>query len=129
MRLWPVAMAGESVVHNTNRPNRAPVGACRAPTGVRTQPGSPLPLLWAHYGDPLLQSPEAAPKLGVPLPKAKRLDDLRTATPGGVLDGEGAVVTAQVVKTSITLQLATADRLREAETAPLHPVGRLHMRR
>jgi uncharacterized protein len=39
------------------------------------------------------------------------------------------VVTAQVVKTSITLQLATADRLREAETEPLHPVGRLHMRR
>jgi uncharacterized membrane protein YccC len=38
-------------------------------------------------------------------------------------------VTAQVVKTRITLQLATLDRLREAETEPLHPVGRLHMRR
>ena len=32
-------------------------------------------------------------------------------------------VTAQVVKTRITLQLATAERLREAETEPLHPVG------
>ena len=31
------------------------------------------------------------------------------------------VVTAQVVKTRITLQLATSDRLREAETEPLHP--------
>ena len=39
------------------------------------------------------------------------------------------LVTAQVVKTRITLQLATAERLREAETAPLHLVGRLHMRR
>ena len=38
-------------------------------------------------------------------------------------------VTVQVVKTRITQQLATADRLREAETEPLHPVGRLHMRR
>jgi len=38
-------------------------------------------------------------------------------------------VTAQVVKTRITLQLATAERLREAETEPLHPVGWLHMRR
>jgi hypothetical protein len=40
-----------------------------------------------------------------------------------------APVTAQVVKTRITLQLATAERLREAEMEPLHPVGRLHMRR
>jgi hypothetical protein len=39
------------------------------------------------------------------------------------------MVTAQVVKTRITLQLATAERLRAAETEPLHPVGRLHMRR
>jgi hypothetical protein len=38
-------------------------------------------------------------------------------------------VTVQVVKTGITPQLATADRLREAETELLHPVGRLHMRR
>ena len=38
-------------------------------------------------------------------------------------------VTAQVVKTRITLRLATADRLREAETEPLHPVGQLDMRR
>lgn len=37
-------------------------------------------------------------------------------------------VTAQVVKTRITLQLATLDRLREAEMEPLHPVGRLPMR-
>src|SRR6476660_5171701 len=42
---------------------------------------------------------------------------------------EQVEVTAQVVKTRITLQLATLDRLREAETEPLHPVGRLHMRR
>ena len=34
-------------------------------------------------------------------------------------------VTAQVVKTRITLRLATADRLREARTEPLHPVGQL----
>src|SRR5262245_43458869 len=39
-----------------------------------------------------------------------------------------AIVTAQVVKTRITLRLATADRLREAETEPLPPVGPLHMR-
>ena len=39
------------------------------------------------------------------------------------------VVTAQVVKTRITLRLATADRLQEAEMEPLHPVGQLHMRR
>jgi hypothetical protein len=38
-------------------------------------------------------------------------------------------VTAQVVKTRITLQLATLDRLRAAETEPLRPVGRLHTRR
>ena len=35
-------------------------------------------------------------------------------------------VTVQVVKTGITPQLAPADRLREAETVPLHPAGRLH---
>jgi hypothetical protein len=48
--------------------------------------------------------------------------------------GKGALwehvrVTAQVVKTRITLQRVTVDRLREAETEPLHPVGWLHMRR
>ena len=36
-------------------------------------------------------------------------------------------VTVQVVKTGITPQLATSDRLREAKTEPLHPAGRLHM--
>ena len=35
-------------------------------------------------------------------------------------------VTVQVVKTGITPQRATSDRLREAETVPLHPAGRLH---
>jgi len=39
------------------------------------------------------------------------------------------IVTAQVVKTRITLRLATAERLRGAKTEPLHPVGQLHMRR
>ena len=39
------------------------------------------------------------------------------------------IVIAQVVKTRITLQLAPAERLREAETEPLHPIGRLHTRR
>jgi len=39
------------------------------------------------------------------------------------------VVTVQVVKTGITPQLATSDRSREAETEPLPPAGRLHMRR
>jgi hypothetical protein len=38
-------------------------------------------------------------------------------------------VTAQVVKTRITLQLATLDHLRAAETEPLRPARRLHMRR
>jgi hypothetical protein len=38
-------------------------------------------------------------------------------------------VTVQVVKTRITPQLATSDRSREAETEPLPPAGRLHMRR
>jgi len=38
-------------------------------------------------------------------------------------------VTVQIVKTGITPQLATSDRWREAETEPLHPVGRLHMLR
>ena len=38
-------------------------------------------------------------------------------------------VTVQVVKTGITPPLATSDRFREAKTEPLHPVGRLHMRR
>ena len=38
-------------------------------------------------------------------------------------------VTVQVVKTGITPQRATSDRLREAEKELLHPVGRLHMRR
>ena len=38
-------------------------------------------------------------------------------------------VTVQVVKTGITPQLATSERLRAAKTAPLHPAGRLHMRR
>jgi hypothetical protein len=37
-----------------------------------------------------------------------------------------AHVTVQVVKTGITPQLAPADRLREVETVPLHPAGRLH---
>jgi hypothetical protein len=40
-----------------------------------------------------------------------------------------AGVTVQVVKTGITPQLATSERLRAAKTAPLHPAGRLHMRR
>ena len=35
-------------------------------------------------------------------------------------------VTVQVVKTGITPQRAPSDRLREAETGPLHPAGRLH---
>ena len=35
-------------------------------------------------------------------------------------------VTIQVVKMGITLPLATADRLRAAKTAPLHPAGWLH---
>jgi hypothetical protein len=39
------------------------------------------------------------------------------------------MVTAQVVQTRITQQLAPSDCLREAETEPLHPAGRLHMRR
>ena len=39
------------------------------------------------------------------------------------------MVTVQVVKTGITPQLATSDRSREAETEPLPPAGRLHMRR
>jgi len=39
------------------------------------------------------------------------------------------VVTVQVVKTSITPQLATSERVRAAKTEPLHPAGRLHMRR
>ena len=38
-------------------------------------------------------------------------------------------VTVQVVKTGITPPRATSDRLRAAETEPLHPAGRLHMRR
>jgi len=38
-------------------------------------------------------------------------------------------VTVQVVKTGITPQFATSDRLREAKTEPLHPAGWLHMRR
>ena len=38
-------------------------------------------------------------------------------------------VSVQVVKTRITQQLAPSDCLREAETEPLHPAGRLHMRR
>src|SRR5438067_3127940 len=38
-------------------------------------------------------------------------------------------VTVQVVKTSITPQLATSERVRAAKTEPLHPAGRLHMRR
>jgi hypothetical protein len=42
---------------------------------------------------------------------------------------EGPEVTVQVVKTGITPQLATSDRFWEAETEPLHPAGRLHMRR
>jgi len=43
--------------------------------------------------------------------------------------GEPTLVTVQVVKTGITPQLATSDRSREAETEPLPPAGRLHMRR
>ena len=39
------------------------------------------------------------------------------------------LVTVQVVKTGITPPLATSDRFREAKTEPLHPAGRLHMRR
>ena len=55
-----------------------------------------------------------------------------------VLHGDGSntvvkkgakAVTVQVVKTRITPQLATSDRLREARTEPLPPAGRLHMRR
>ena len=38
-------------------------------------------------------------------------------------------VTVQVVKTGITPQLATSTRVREAKTEPLHPAGRLHIRR
>ena len=40
-----------------------------------------------------------------------------------------AHVTVQVVTTGITPQPVTSERLREAETEPLHPVGQLHMRR
>ena len=39
------------------------------------------------------------------------------------------LVTVQVVKTDITPQLATSERLRAAKTALLHPAGQLHMRR
>jgi hypothetical protein len=35
-------------------------------------------------------------------------------------------VTVQVVTTGITPQLATAERLREAETEPRHPAGPRH---
>jgi E-phenylitaconyl-CoA hydratase len=42
--------------------------------------------------------------------------------------GVTAVVTVQVVKTGLT-PLAPSDRLREAETEPRHPAGRLHTRR
>jgi len=38
-------------------------------------------------------------------------------------------VSVQVVKTGITPPLAPSDRFREARTEPLHPAGRLHMRR
>jgi len=38
-------------------------------------------------------------------------------------------VTVQVVKTGITPQLATSDRFQAAKMEPLHPAGRLHMRR
>src|SRR5207248_4200232 len=34
--------------------------------------------------------------------------------------------TVQVMKRGITLPFAPPDRLREAETVPLHPAGRLH---
>jgi hypothetical protein len=44
----------------------------------------------------------------------------------GTLERVLGAVTVQVVKTEITPQLAPADRLREAETVPLHPTGRLH---
>src|SRR5262245_30350043 len=37
-------------------------------------------------------------------------------------------VTVQVVKTGMTPQRAPSERLREAETVPLHPAGRLHTR-
>ena len=38
-------------------------------------------------------------------------------------------VTVQVVKTGITPQRTLSDGFREARTEPLHPAGRLHMRR
>ena len=40
-----------------------------------------------------------------------------------------AWVTVQVVKTGITPQLATSIRFQAAKMEPLHPAGRLHMRR
>jgi len=69
--------------------------------------------------------------LGLPQMGKVRADaNLRYLSQGPQRPGPGRQkVTAQVVKTRITLQLATLDRLREAETEPLHPVGRLHMRR
>jgi len=39
---------------------------------------------------------------------------------------EGHLATVQVMKRGITLPFAPPDRLREAETVPLHPAGRLH---
>jgi len=39
---------------------------------------------------------------------------------------KGQNATVQVMKRGITLPFAPPDRLREAETVPLHPAGRLH---
>src|SRR5437763_11413145 len=46
----------------------------------------------------------------------------RDLRPSRASDG----ATVQVMKRGITLPFAPPDRLREAETVPLHPAGRLH---
>ena len=55
----------------------------------------------------------------------ERIEDLNNIL--NELDVSG--VSVQVVKTGITPPLAPSDRFREARTEPLHPAGRLHMRR
>jgi hypothetical protein len=83
-------------------------GCCALMMHVISQ-GRALPLAWRV---------RQCPKGHVP-------EDLHIALVELVLE----LVTVQVVKTGITPQLATSDRFWEAETEPLHPTGRLHMRR